>query len=241
MNTIQIEHSLKKDPFTKTIFEKACAKNQLIRVDYPSAYVINSHPSSKPKEHWIAVYFDKHGKGEYFDSYGLHPSMNGVLPLLWNVTQTVGFTTTKLYKVCFLQRVVIIVCILFCILVVVIACVILFLVSHQILLKIIVTLTCLFVLSCKSNKQTFSRVFYCNKKSQRKQTTDFYSMNRFETKFNYFSTSFDSPAKTLAISGGTRPISAPCFATGVGFKQQANSHIVRKMYTFHYKYVSNFE
>ena len=29
MNTIQIEHLLKKDPFTKTIFKKACAKNQL--------------------------------------------------------------------------------------------------------------------------------------------------------------------------------------------------------------------
>ena len=59
MNTIQIEHLLKKDPFTKTIFKKACAKNQLLRVDYSSAYVINSHPSSKPGEHWIAVYFDK--------------------------------------------------------------------------------------------------------------------------------------------------------------------------------------
>ena len=28
------------------------------------------------------------------------------------------------------------------------------------------------------------------------------------------------------------------FTTGVGFKQQANSYVVRKMYTFHYKYVS---
>ena len=82
MNTIQIEHLLKKDPFTKTIFKKACAKNQLLRVDYPSAYVINSHPSSKPGEHWIAVYFDKHGKGEYFDSYGLHPSMNGFIAFM---------------------------------------------------------------------------------------------------------------------------------------------------------------
>ena len=33
-------------------------------------------------------------------------------------------------------------------------------------------------------------------------------------------------------------IQSPRFATGVRFKQQANSHIVRKMYTFHYKYVS---
>ena len=72
MNTIQIERLLKKDPFAKPIFEKVCAKNQLVRVDYSSAYVINSHPSSKPGEHLIAMYFDKHGKGEYFDSRGLH-------------------------------------------------------------------------------------------------------------------------------------------------------------------------
>ena len=78
MNTIQIERLLKKDPFAKPVFKKVCTKNQLLRVDYPSAYVINSHPCSKPGEHWIAVHFDKHGKGEYFDSYGLHPSMNGL-------------------------------------------------------------------------------------------------------------------------------------------------------------------
>ena len=77
MNTIQIELLLKKDPFAKTTFKKACAKNQLLRVNYSSAYIINSHPSSKPGEHWITAYFDRHGKGEYFDSYDLHPSMNG--------------------------------------------------------------------------------------------------------------------------------------------------------------------
>ena len=77
MNTVQIRRLLNTDSFAKTIFKKVCAKNQLQHVDYPSAYVISSHPSSKPGEHWIAVYFDKHGKGEYFDSYGLPPSVNG--------------------------------------------------------------------------------------------------------------------------------------------------------------------
>ena len=77
MNTVHIECLLRKDPFAKTVFKKACAKNQPLHVDYPSAYVINSHPSSKPGEHWIAVCFDKYGKDEYFDSYGLPPSVNG--------------------------------------------------------------------------------------------------------------------------------------------------------------------
>ena len=61
MNTNQIERLLNKDSFTKNIFKKAYAKNELLRVNHPSAYVINSHPRSKPGEHWIAVYFNNHG------------------------------------------------------------------------------------------------------------------------------------------------------------------------------------
>ena len=45
---------------------------------FPSAYVINSDPSSKSGEHWVAVYFDKRGRGEYFDSYGLSPTWIGL-------------------------------------------------------------------------------------------------------------------------------------------------------------------
>ena len=82
MNTYQIERLLNKDPFAKNIFKKACGKDELLHVNYPSTYVINSHPSSKPGEHWIAVYFDKHRKGEYFNSYGLPPSVNGFTALM---------------------------------------------------------------------------------------------------------------------------------------------------------------
>ena len=71
MNTLQIERLLKKGLKSKTIFKKVCALDQLEKPTFPSAYVINSDPSSEPGEHWVAVYFDKRGRGEYFDSYGL--------------------------------------------------------------------------------------------------------------------------------------------------------------------------
>ena len=71
MNILQIERLLKKGLKSKTIFKKVCALDQLEKPTFPSAYVINSDPSSKPGEHWVAVYFDKRGRGEYFDSYGL--------------------------------------------------------------------------------------------------------------------------------------------------------------------------
>ena len=82
MNTYQIEYYLKKDPLARRIFKKACPRDQLQTVEYPSAYVVNSHTSTKPGEHWLAVFFDKQGRGEFFDSYGLHPDFNGFTDLM---------------------------------------------------------------------------------------------------------------------------------------------------------------
>ena len=70
MNTLQIERLLQNEK----LFKKVYALDQLENPVFPSAYVINSDPSNEPGEHWIAVYFDKHGQGEYFDSYGLAPA-----------------------------------------------------------------------------------------------------------------------------------------------------------------------
>ena len=75
---MQIERLLKKDLKSKAIFEKVSALDQLEKPTFPSAYVINSDPSNEPKEHWVAVYFNKHGRGEYFDSYGLPPTLVGL-------------------------------------------------------------------------------------------------------------------------------------------------------------------
>ena len=78
MNTLQIERLFKKDLKSKTIFKKVCALDQLEKPPFPSAYVIKSDPSSIPGEHWVAVYFDKRGQREYFDSYGLPPTLVGL-------------------------------------------------------------------------------------------------------------------------------------------------------------------
>ena len=82
MNTIQIERFLKKDPYARKIFKKACARDQLKRVTYPSAYIINTHPSSLPGKHWIARYFYENSKGKYFDIYGLSPQLHRFTDLM---------------------------------------------------------------------------------------------------------------------------------------------------------------
>ena len=40
---------------------------------YPSALILNTDPSHKPGQHWVAIYINKNGFGEYFDPYGLEP------------------------------------------------------------------------------------------------------------------------------------------------------------------------
>ena len=78
MNSLQIEGLLKKDSQAKKIFKKVCALDEIEVPSYPSAYVINSDTSDKKGKHWVVVYFDKNRRGEYFDSYGLPPTVLGL-------------------------------------------------------------------------------------------------------------------------------------------------------------------
>ena len=43
------------------------------QISFPSAYAFNLDPSYKPGVHWVAVYIDRKGRPEYFDSFGCPP------------------------------------------------------------------------------------------------------------------------------------------------------------------------
>ena len=74
MNTIEIEKAICQDPSAEAIFAGVYAQDQLPNtVQYPCAMVWNTDPADQPGEHWVAVYFNDRGTGEYFDSYGLAP------------------------------------------------------------------------------------------------------------------------------------------------------------------------
>jgi len=44
------------------------------QVEYPAALIVNLSPSTSPGTHWTAIYINKHGRGQYFDSFGNEPS-----------------------------------------------------------------------------------------------------------------------------------------------------------------------
>ena len=76
MNSRQLCWILSGDKFTKLSFTGVYAIDEMKSiksVSYPSSFVINLDPSYKPGSHWVAVYFDKNGVGEYFDSLARYP------------------------------------------------------------------------------------------------------------------------------------------------------------------------
>ena len=73
MQTDQISHILSGDPMMcpYDVVAKDCLPE--IIDTYPGAIVCNTHDADQPGEHWIAMYVDTKGYGDYFDPYGLEP------------------------------------------------------------------------------------------------------------------------------------------------------------------------
>ena len=70
-----LETALKRDLFTNKLYGGVVARDELpIKVTYPSCFIINTRPRTNSGEHWLAVFYDKNGCADFFDSYGHHPS-----------------------------------------------------------------------------------------------------------------------------------------------------------------------
>ncbi|RLJ22854.1 hypothetical protein DJ031_00105 [bacterium endosymbiont of Escarpia laminata] len=77
MDTFQLMRRLERDAYAKGIVVGVVPKDALLTTPtaatYPMAFVCNTDDGGEPGEHWVAVYVDRRGVGEYFDSYGLPP------------------------------------------------------------------------------------------------------------------------------------------------------------------------
>lgn len=68
MNTREIEFFLRNEEHFQGVF----SSDRLPEV--PRLMVCNTDPHYRPGKHWIAIYVDNRGRGEYFDSLGTPPS-----------------------------------------------------------------------------------------------------------------------------------------------------------------------
>ena len=80
MNSKQLRWILSSDPITRKTFVDVYARDEIKLINsvaFPSAYIFNFDPSTKPGLHWVAVYFHSNRAGEYFDSFG-HPPIREI-------------------------------------------------------------------------------------------------------------------------------------------------------------------
>ena len=76
MDTVQLTLILRKDRFTRGVFQGVYPSDKLPNSvsSYPALFIANVDASDKPGSRWAAFYFTKDREGEFFDSHGLPPS-----------------------------------------------------------------------------------------------------------------------------------------------------------------------
>lgn len=76
MNTMELQKLVNQDPILKKIFLGVFPCDKLpTSIPYkPAALIVNTDPSYKKGEHWVAIFFDVWNEAVYFDSYGLSPA-----------------------------------------------------------------------------------------------------------------------------------------------------------------------
>lgn len=71
MDSVTIDSVLKRNcPIYRGVYAADKLPSIIIR---PCVIVVNTDPASQPGQHWICIYFDDYGYGEFFDSLGIHP------------------------------------------------------------------------------------------------------------------------------------------------------------------------
>jgi len=65
---------MKQHPATKKFYLGTFSADNLPKkIVYPSCFIFNNQKSHLPGQHWIAIYFSKSKKSEFFDSLGKSP------------------------------------------------------------------------------------------------------------------------------------------------------------------------
>lgn len=98
MDTRQLNIIASKDTSLRRVFKGVYASNRIPRcLQEPLGIVVNLDEHDKPGSHWVAIYAPLVGIVEYFDSYGLPPTVAHILRFLKE------FAKPWIYNECQLQ------------------------------------------------------------------------------------------------------------------------------------------
>lgn len=97
MNTYQIEKILKTNMLTRKYFLGVFSRDELPFIyKYPCCFILNTDPSNKPGEHWLAIYYDENQNAEFFDPAGYDPSRYRLLTYLDKTSKSWKFNNQRL-------------------------------------------------------------------------------------------------------------------------------------------------
>ena len=84
MNTQSLQYLLDHAPWLSHYRGQVCALDLLPQQKSSDTrmFIVNTDPSDRPGEHWVAVFFHDNKEAYYFDSYGLPPWNNEILDFL---------------------------------------------------------------------------------------------------------------------------------------------------------------
>jgi hypothetical protein len=97
MDSITIRRFLKNANNFVGVFPRDLIPNNITK--RPVSLIVNTDTSDKPGEHWVAIYLNENGSGEYFDSYGLPPLFDEFYFFL-NTTCPLGWAYNKITLQC---------------------------------------------------------------------------------------------------------------------------------------------
>ena len=85
LNTMDIKNLLTSNKRTRTSFRGVFTSDELpLKAATSSLFVCNTDPSSQPGQHCIFIYINGKKRADFFDSFGMHPSVQGFETFLVN-------------------------------------------------------------------------------------------------------------------------------------------------------------
>ena len=97
MDTVELQGILDKSVNLKHLNGIVCARDMLPknRPQGVQAYIVNTHRSNQPGEHWVAIFF-RENWAYYFDSYGQTPPDADILPFIEQNTRSYTYNKQRI-------------------------------------------------------------------------------------------------------------------------------------------------
>lgn len=83
MNTLQLTRCIREDPLLRDQCSGVFSLDKIPEITaIPDCFILNLDKEKDPGSHWVALFIDHDGNGEYFDSYGRMPGKRTIREFL---------------------------------------------------------------------------------------------------------------------------------------------------------------